>query len=89
MKTILLEELDPRTSEWLREASRHEQVLVTAHGKAIMTVTITPEPAAAAKGGSLQGRVLSPAFRAVMNGLGAGGTDSAVAISEDRDREIG
>jgi antitoxin (DNA-binding transcriptional repressor) of toxin-antitoxin stability system len=88
MKTILLEELDPQTSEWLREASRHEQVVVTAHGKPIMTVRITPEPLASRTGGSLERRVLSPVFTAIMKGLGRGGTDSAIAISEDRNREI-
>jgi antitoxin (DNA-binding transcriptional repressor) of toxin-antitoxin stability system len=88
MKTILLEELDPRTSEWLREASRHEQLIVTDHGAPIMTLTITSEPVAPPAGGSLQGRILSPAFQAIMKGLGRGGTDSAIAISEDRDREI-
>ena len=88
MKTILLEELDPRTSEWLREASRYEQLIVTDHGTPIMTVTITPPPDVPGLGGSLQGRVLSPAFRAIMNGLGSGGTDSAIAMAEDRNREL-
>lgn len=88
MKTILLEELDPRTSEWLREASQHDRVIVTDHGTPIMTVTITPEPVVAAASGSLQRRALSPAFQAIMKGLGSRGTDSAVAISEDREREI-
>ena len=87
MKTVLLEELDPRMSEWLLETSRHEQVVVTDRGRPI--VTITPmTPVAPRTGGSLAHRVLLPEFAAVMKGLGSGGTDSTEMISQDREDRL-
>ena len=84
MKTILLEELDPRTSEWLRETSRHEGVIVMEAGAPMLTITpagsAQPPPARSRK------RILLPEFEAIMDQLGRGGTDSGQMISEDRDR---
>ena len=85
MKTILIEDLDPRTSEWLREASRHEQVVVTDHGTPIMT--IKPVPSVARPAGGFRNRVLLPEFEAMMN-RPIGGTDSTDILSQDREDRL-
>ena len=86
MKTVTLQQLDPSTSQWLREASQHDRVIVTDHGTPLLTVTVRPPPTASRPGGSLANRVLLPEFAAIMVGLGRGGTDSTQIISEDRER---
>ena len=80
MKTVTIEELDPKTGQWLREASRHDQVTVTDRGKPIVTV----QPAPAITRGM---RVLLPDFKAIMN-KPVGGTDSTEIIAEDRDDRL-
>jgi antitoxin (DNA-binding transcriptional repressor) of toxin-antitoxin stability system len=80
MKTVTIEELDPKTGQWLREASRHDQVTVTDDGKPI--VTVYPAPAMA-KGT----RVILPEFRAIMN-KPVGGTDTTQIIAEDREDRL-
>src|SRR6266566_5087126 len=38
MKTVNLEELDEKTSQWLRDAARYDQVVVTERGQPIATI---------------------------------------------------
>jgi prevent-host-death family protein len=80
MKTVTIEELDPKTGQWLREVSRHDYITVTDHGKPIVTL----QPVPAAGGGT---RVLLPEFKAIMN-KPIGGTDSSEIIAEDREDRL-
>ena len=86
MKTVNLEELDEKTSQWLRDAARYDQVVVTEHGQPIATI----QPARlASPTRKFSERKLLPGFKALMeSGKLRGGTDSTIIISEDRDRSI-
>jgi prevent-host-death family protein len=80
MKAVTIEELDPKTGQWLREVSQHEQVTVTDHGKPILILHSTPMPPRGA-------RVLLPEFKAIMN-KPIGGTDTTQMISEHREDRL-
>jgi antitoxin (DNA-binding transcriptional repressor) of toxin-antitoxin stability system len=87
MKTISLRQLHEKTGQWVRQVHRHGEIVVTDRGAAIARITpetLREEPPYFAR------RVLLPAFRQlVKTGRLSRGTDSAVAISEDReDREL-
>jgi len=86
MKTVNLEELDEKTSQWLRDAARYDQVVVTERGQPIATI----QPARlASPTRKFNERKLLPGFKALMEtGKLRGGTDSTIIISEDRDRSI-
>jgi len=82
MKTMTIEELDEKTGQWLREAARQEQVVVTDHGRPLATVSrysASRQPAAIS---GFRNRVLLPQYEAIMN-KPVGGTDSAEMISQD------
>jgi antitoxin (DNA-binding transcriptional repressor) of toxin-antitoxin stability system len=83
MKTISIRELHEKTGEWLRRAGEHGEIFVSDRGRTI--AKILPE------GGRQESpyfsrRVVSPAFRRLTSrGKLRGGTDSTLAISEERD----
>ncbi len=83
MKTISLRQLHQETGRWVRQVHRHGAIVITDRGEAIARITPdTPreEPPYFAR------RVLLPAFRKLTRtGRLSRGTDSTVAISEDRD----
>ncbi len=85
MKTVTLEQLDPSTSAWLREASRDEPVTITDHGTPI--ITLTPVPPAPRPNGGFANRVLRPGFEAIMN-RPVGGTSIDEIIAQDREDRL-
>jgi prevent-host-death family protein len=84
VKTITIRELHTRTGRWVREAAKHGQILVTLHGRPL--AKILPETAPAQTPFFARRRYLSPKAKKLIEGgrLGRGGTDSTVAIAEDR-----
>lgn len=83
MKTISIRDLHEKTGRWVREVRRHGEIVVTDRGEAV--ARLTPEtPCEEAP--YFARRTLSPAFRRLAaSGKLARGTDSTVAISEDRE----
>jgi len=83
MKTISIRELHEKTGQWVREAGRHGQIVVTDRGKTVAAIVphvAEPEVPYFAR------RKLTPAFRRLMKrGKLRGGTDSTEAISRERD----
>ena len=82
MKTISIRELHEKTGQWVRQAGRHGQIVVTDRGKAVAAIVprvAEPEVPYFAR------RKLTPAFRRLIErGRLRGGTDSTKAISEER-----
>ena len=85
MKTVPLDELDEKTGQWLREACQHDQVLVTSHGKPM--VTIQPFQRKVRPDAGFHNRILLPGFEAIMN-QDFGGSDSTDIISQDREDRL-
>ena len=82
MKTISIRELHEKTGQWVRLARRHGEIVITDRGEAV--ARITPE-VTGLEGPYFARRVLTPAFRKLAaTGKLAGGTDSTVGISQDR-----
>lgn len=81
MKTVSIEELDPKTGQWLCDASRHAYVTITDHGKPIVTLQSVPHSSGNGT------RVLLPEFQAIMNKR-IGGTDSTDIIGHDREDRL-
>ncbi len=83
MKTISIRQLHEKTGQWVRLVHRHGEIVVTDRGQAI--ARITPE-AAGPERPYFARRVLLPAFRRLATtGKLSRGTDSTLAISDDRD----
>jgi antitoxin (DNA-binding transcriptional repressor) of toxin-antitoxin stability system len=83
MKVISIRELHERTGQWVRLVRRHGEIVVTDRGEAV--ARLTPE-APRQEAPYFARRVWSPAFRRLAaSGKLARGTDSTVAISEDRE----
>ncbi len=82
MKTISIRQLHEKTGQWVRLVRRHGEIVVTDRGQAIARITpqtTGPERPYFAR------RVLLPAFRKLATtGKLSRGTDSTLAISEDR-----
>jgi prevent-host-death family protein len=86
MKVITIRELHAKTGQWIRQASRHGQILVTDHGRTV--AKIVPE-ADARETPFFARRKPSPAFqKLVKSGKLRGGMNSTPAISEDRDDRV-
>ncbi|MGP8199825.1 MAG: type II toxin-antitoxin system Phd/YefM family antitoxin [Limisphaerales bacterium] len=85
MKTITIRELHVSTGRWVRQAAHHGQILVTFHGRTV--ARIVPEAKVAAVPYFARRKFVSPALRKLVESgkLGRGGTDSTMAISEDRE----
>ena len=84
VKTVPIDELDPKTGQWLRETTRQPApVVVTEQGKPIVTIIPTQAPGIGQS--RFRDRKLLPEYRALMGRL-ASGKDSSQIISEDRDR---
>jgi prevent-host-death family protein len=82
MKTVPIDTLDEKTSQWLRAASQQEEIVVTEHGTPM--VTIQPVQRKTGPHSRFSRRVLLPEYQAMVGRL-SGGTDSTQIISEDRD----
>ncbi|MBX3743991.1 MAG: type II toxin-antitoxin system prevent-host-death family antitoxin [Verrucomicrobiae bacterium] len=83
MKTVTLRELHARTGEWVREASRCGQIVVTDNGRPIARIVPEPEEAGLPY---FADRKASEAFRRFDQSGKAGlGPDVTRIISEDRE----
>jgi prevent-host-death family protein len=83
MKTISIRELHTRTGELVREAARHGEIRVTDRGRVV--AKIVPQ-AESAEVPYFARRNPSAAFRRLdESGKTGRGTDSTIAISEDRE----
>jgi len=87
MKTVMIEELDGKTGQWLREAVHDEEVVVTDHGRPIVTVSPYRTASQLVSRGGFRNRVLLPEYEAIMN-QPVGGTDSSDMISADREDRL-
>ncbi len=87
MKAITIRELHTRTGQWVRQAARHGEILVTDHGRIV--AKIVPETDEN-KEPYFARRILSPGFkRLAASGKLSRGTDSTIGISQDReDRDV-
>lgn len=85
MKVISIRELHARTGKLVREVSRHGQILVTDHGRPV--AKIVPEAKPAEVPYFARRKFISPELRKLIESgeLGRGGTDSTLAVSEDRE----
>jgi prevent-host-death family protein len=83
MKTVTIRELHSRTGELVREASWHGEIRVTDNGRIVAKILPEAEPA---KVPYFARRKVSPAFKRLdESGKTGRGTDSTIAISEDRE----
>ena len=85
MKVVTLRELHARTGQVVRAVSQQGQILITDNGRTI--ARMVPESAAAEVPYFARRKFVSVAMRKLIESgkLGAGGTDSTQAISEDRE----
>jgi prevent-host-death family protein len=83
MKTVTIRELHSRTGELVRQASRHGEIRVTDNGRIVAKILPEAEPALVPY---FARRKVSLAFKRLdESGKTGGGTDSTIAISEDRE----
>jgi antitoxin (DNA-binding transcriptional repressor) of toxin-antitoxin stability system len=85
MKTISIRELHERTGQWVRDAHRHGEIVITDRGQAVAKILpeATPPKVPFSK------RKLLPGFAKLeASGKLRGGTDSTIGISEDREDRI-
>ncbi|MGH7980482.1 MAG: type II toxin-antitoxin system Phd/YefM family antitoxin [Limisphaerales bacterium] len=86
MKTVSIRELHAKTGKWVRDASRHGQILVTDDGRVI--AKIIPETNGAGVPYFAR-RGASKAFsRLDASGKTGGGADVTRLISEDREDRV-
>ena len=87
MKTISIRELHERTGEWVRKVQKHGEIVVTDRGEPIARIVAQ---ASTEKTPYFARRKLLPGFAKLeADGKLAGGVDSTIGISEDReDRPI-
>jgi prevent-host-death family protein len=83
MKTITIRELHSRTGALVREAARHGELRVTDRGRVVAKIVPQSEPAEVPY---FARRKPSAAFKRLdESGKTGRGTDSTLAISEDRE----
>jgi prevent-host-death family protein len=86
MKTVTIRELHTKTGELVRDASRHGEIWVTDNGRVVARILPQAEPAEVPY---FARRKLSPGFKKLdESGKTGRGTDSTVAISEDREDRV-
>ena len=86
MKTISIRELHEKTGRYVRKVAESGEIYVTDHGKTIAKI-VPEQPESEVP--YFARRKLSPAFRKLMeSGKLRGGTDSTIAISEDREDRV-
>ena len=88
MKTVTIRELHARTGELVRQASRHGEIRVTDSGRIVAKILPEAEPAQVPY--FARRRYVSPRMKRLIETgrLGRGGTDSTMAISEDREDRV-
>jgi antitoxin (DNA-binding transcriptional repressor) of toxin-antitoxin stability system len=83
MKTVTLRELHAQTGKWVREASRHGQILVTDNGRTI--AKILPETGERGVPYFAQRKPSTAFIRLDETGKTGRGSDATEIISEDRE----
>ena len=88
MKTVTIRELHARTGELVRQASQHGEIRVTDSGRIVAKILPEAEPAQVPY--FARRRYVSPRMKRLIETgrLGRGGTDSTMAISEDREDRV-
>jgi prevent-host-death family protein len=88
MKTVTIRELHSRTGELVRQASQHGAIRVTDNGRVVAKIVPEAEPAEVPY--FARRRYISPRMKRLIESgrLGSGGTDSTMAISEDREDRV-
>ncbi len=81
MKTVSIHELHERTDDLVRQAVRHGDIIITDGGEPLAKIVAHQPPP---KAPYFARRKLNPDMEAVISKL-VGGTDSTIAISEDRE----
>lgn len=83
MMTVTIRELHARTGELVRQAARHGKIRVTDSGRIVAKILPEAEPAQVPY---FARRKVSPAFKRLdESGKTGRGTDSTIAISEERE----
>ncbi|MCC5805446.1 MAG: type II toxin-antitoxin system prevent-host-death family antitoxin [Opitutales bacterium] len=82
---IPIRELHARTGHYVRKAAAQGRILVTHRGQPMAELRPLSGEAGPAEGATWKDREILPAFAAVMNEP-VGGTDSTLAVAEDRER---
>ena len=86
MKTVTIRELHTRTGRLVREAARHGEIRVTDRGRVVAKLVPEAEPAQVPY---FARRKVSAAFKRLdASGKTGRGTDSTIAISEDRQERL-
>lgn len=81
--TVTIRELHARTGELVRQAARHGKIRVTDSGRIVAKILPEAEPAQVPY---FARRKVSPAFKRLdESGKTGRGTDSTIAISEERE----
>ncbi len=81
--TVTIRELHARTGELVRQAARHGEIRVTDSGRIVAKILPEAEPAQVPY---FARRKVSPAFKRLdESGKTGRGTDSTIAISEERE----
>jgi len=85
MRKVTIRELHSRTGEVVRQARRHGEIRVTDHGQVVAKILPESEPSFVPYFARRQ--YLNPETKRLIESgcSGARGTDSTVAISEDRE----
>ena len=85
MKTVTIRELHSRTGELVRQASRHGEIRVTDRGRVVAKILPEADPASVPY--FARRRYVGPGIKCLIESgkLGRRGTDSTIAISEDRE----
>jgi prevent-host-death family protein len=83
MKSISIRELHERTGEWVRKVRNHGEIVVTDRGEPIARIVAQSPPS---RTPYFARRKFLPAFAKLeAANKFCGGTDSTLAISEDRE----
>ncbi len=86
MKTVTIRELHTRTGELVREAAHHGEIRVTDRGRIVAKIVPERDPNEVP---FFARRKMSPAFKRLDESGKTGlGTDSTVAISEEREDRV-
>jgi prevent-host-death family protein len=88
MKTVTIRELHARTGRLVREVEHHGQILITDNGRPV--AKLLPEDGRPKTPYFARRTFLSAALKRRIEGrrFGRGGTDSTIAISEDRAERV-
>ncbi|MDD2707470.1 MAG: type II toxin-antitoxin system prevent-host-death family antitoxin [Verrucomicrobiae bacterium] len=82
---VSVRELHAHTGRYIRKAAARQRVIVTDHGKAVAEINPLMSIADQSNNNPFKRRMILPEYATVMN-KSIGGTDSALIVSEGRDR---